>query len=371
MIQKAKKSLAAFRAWSNRCSGTATFPVPIGPGPFRNGAAAHACTGGYTKVIFSTMRLLVIAFIILIDSLFASFAEPPGLVPQVEKAALSGDFAGATKRLDRYRAAKGITPEYIEALSWVGRGELSRRQFDSATRNAADVRTLCAAQLAHRALDREPHLPLALGASIEVQALALAAQNRRDEAVMLLEGEMRRWRDTSIETRLRKNLNLLTLEGKPAPPLESTEWIGMYKPAPLAAHRGHPVLLFLWAHWCPDCKAEVPVIQKLMATYRSRGLELIAPTQRYGYVAGGKDAPAEVENRYIGEVFAKYYSALGVVEVPLSAEAFRRFGVSTTPTLVLVDSGGVVRLYHPGAMTYTALAQRVQSVLSSGSRSRT
>ncbi len=125
----------------------------------------------------------------------------------------------------------------------------------------------------------------------------------------------------------------------------------------LAALKGHPVLLFFWAHWCSDCKAEAPILARLMATYGPKGLVLVAPTQLYGYTAAGEVAP-DAENRYIGEVWRQFYGVLGNVPVPIGAQNFLRYGCSTTPTLVLLDRGGVVRLYHPGAMTYDALANK-------------
>jgi thiol-disulfide isomerase/thioredoxin len=281
----------------------------------------------------------------------------------VQVAATSGDFAAAGKALAQYRAAAGLTPEYIAALSWVGRGRLARHDVPEAEKNAAEVRKLCLAELGHRKLDAEPFLPLALGAAIEVEAQALATQNRRDEAVLFLRSEMVKWQGTSIRDRIQKNLNLLTLEGKPAPLLDVSQWIGSRKPMPLSAHRGHPVLLFLWAHWCSDCKNEVGIVQKLIANYGPRGLVVVAPTQHYGYVAGGEDAPRAIETKYIGEVFAKYYSALGPVEIPLSEGNFSKFGVSTTPTMVLVDGQGIVRLYNPGNASYELLAAKIEALL--------
>jgi thioredoxin-related protein len=46
--------------------------------------------------------------------------------------------------------------------------------------------------------------------------------------------------------------------------------------------------------------------------------------------------------------------------VPVSEENFREWGASTTPTVVLIDRTGVVRLYHPGRMTYEELAAAVR-----------
>ncbi len=286
----------------------------------------------------------------------------------VQLATQAGEFAAAENALAQYRKALGETPEYLDALAWLGRGELTHHNYDAADKNAAEVRSRCLAELAHRPLDQEGHLPLALGASIEVHAQVLAAQGRRDEAVVFLRGEMTRWGGTSIRQRIQKNINLLTLEGKPAPMLDISQGIGSRKPLPLSAHRGHPVLLFLWAHWCPDCKAEVDIVRKLMDKYGPRGLVVIAPTQHYGYIAGGEPASPAVETKYIEAVYAKYYSGLGQVEIPLSEANFTRFGVSTTPTMVLVDGRGIVRLYNPGAASYQLLASKIESVLKPATR---
>lgn len=278
---------------------------------------------------------------------------------------LAGNFAASEKGLAQYRSSRGITPEYLQALSWVGRDRLAHKDLDEAQKNAADVMKLSEAQLAHRKLDAEPLLPLALGAGIEVQAQSLAAQNRRDEAVVFLNEELKKYGNTSIHDRLQKNLNLLTLEGKPVPVLDVSQGIGSVKPLPLSAHRGHPVLLFLWAHWCSDCKNEIAIVKKLETAYGSRGLVVVAPTQHYGYVAGGQDAPRAVETKYIGEVYQKYYAGLGAIEVPLSEANFAKFGVSTTPTMVLVDGQGIVRLYNPGTATYETLAAKIDAALHS------
>ncbi|HWE49483.1 MAG TPA: TlpA disulfide reductase family protein [Bryobacteraceae bacterium] len=292
-----------------------------------------------------------------------AYGAAPTVISVVHTAALAGNFVEADRQLKLYKSANGVTPEYIEALSWIGRGELKAGEAAAAEGNAGEVRKLCEAQLAHRKLDAEPHLPTALGASIEVIGQALGMQNRRDEAVSYLRNELKLWQGTSIVMRIQKNVNLLTLEGKPAPVLDVAHGIGDVKPLPLAAHRGHPVLLFLWAHWCPDCKGMVADVQRLMAEDGPHGLVVVAPTQHYGYVAQGKDASPEEETRYIGEVFAKFYSPLGKIEVPLSEENFKRFGVSTTPTVVLVDGKGIVRLYNPGAMDYASLSAKIRPLL--------
>jgi len=157
-----------------------------------------------------------------------------------------------------------------------------------------------------------------------------------------------------IPARIQKNINLLSLEGKPAPVL-----------AGVSLSKGKPLLLFFWAHWCGDCKAEAPILARLKAKFGPKGLILIAPTQKYGYVEGGQEAPPDVELRYIEQVRQKYYASLVDAPVPVSEANFLRYGVSTTPTLVLVDRIGIVRQYRPGRMTYEELHAKIEAILKS------
>lgn len=274
------------------------------------------------------------------------------LAAEVEQAILANNLKAAASLLNQYSAQRGVTAEYLEADSWLGRGDLFAKNYAAALQNAEEVREFCLKQLAARKLDAEPSLPTALGASIEVTGQALAAQGYRAEAVAFLQGELTTYRATSIAARIQKNINLLSLVGKPAPPLDVTTGVVGPRPRPLTAHAGHPVLLFFWAHWCSDCKAEIPIIERVQ---KEKSLDVVAPTQHYGYVAGGVDAPRAVETPYIAKTFAQYYAGLGNVETPLSEANFTRYGVSTTPTIVLVNAAGVVTLYHPGAMTYEEL----------------
>ncbi len=256
--------------------------------------------------------------------------------------------------LQSYRSQKGITPEYLEALSWLARGDLMTRQFDKADANAKESERLARQSLATRPLDAEPHLPLALGAAIEVQAQVLTANGDRAGALALLRKELITYKTTSIRTRIQKNINLLTLEGQAAPALEEREFLGA-RPIPLVALRGKPVLLFFWAHWCPDCKQEEHVLAEIEREYAPKGLVMIAPTQRYGYVANGDEAGPADELKYIEKIRHQYYADLLSVPAPVSEANFRNYGASTTPTLVLIDRKGIVRLYHPGAMTLDEL----------------
>jgi thiol-disulfide isomerase/thioredoxin len=272
------------------------------------------------------------------------------------------NFDAAERQVREYQTHTGVTPELAAAVSWIARGQLDDKKYDRAETYAAETRKLSEALLHKRKLDDEPLLPMALGASIEVHAQSLAALGARSEAVGFLHDQLKLFAGTSIVERIRKNVNLLSLEGKPAPELDEHEWLGS-KPPPLASRRGHAVLLFFWAHWCSDCKGEAPLIADLQRIYGPKGLVVIGPTKLYGYAANGEDAAPAVEKPYIERVRNQFYGMLPNMPVPLSTANFQAYGASTVPTIVLVDSTGIVRLYHPGVMPEAELSARIQAVL--------
>ncbi|HLH40325.1 MAG TPA: TlpA disulfide reductase family protein [Bryobacteraceae bacterium] len=278
------------------------------------------------------------------------------IVSDVRAAIARNNFAEASRLLDAYRSSAGVTPEWLEALSWMGRAELQLKNYDAAGKFAAETYQLSTAALRNRKLDDDSSLPIALGAAIEVEANILAARNQRSEAVAYLQDQLKTFYSTSIRARIQKNLNLLTMEGKPAPALQA-----------VSLPKGKPVLIFFWAHWCMDCKAEAPVLARILQEFGPKGLTLVAPTQRYGYIGSGEDAPPDVELRYIEKIRQERYSAIITSPAPVNEENFRRYGASTTPTLVLVDRAGIVRMYHPGAMQYEELRAAVAKLFRSAS----
>jgi thiol-disulfide isomerase/thioredoxin len=285
-----------------------------------------------------------------------------GIIEDVRTQLAQANFSAADAGLRSYRAQNGVTPEYLEALSWEARAARDMRQWEQATAYAKQAQSLSVQQLTKRAMDAEPHLPTALGASYEVLAQAMAEKGQRAQAVTLLRTALAKYGKTSIGPRLQKNLNLLALVGRPAPALQETQYLGP-KPPSLASLKGSPVLLFFWAHWCVDCKGEVPIIARLRQEFAPAGLVVVGPTQLYGYAAYGADAAPEQERAYIESVRQRYYSSLLDMPVPVSKQNFNTYGASTTPTLVIVDRAGQVAMFHPGAMPYDELRAAVQKAV--------
>ena len=296
-------------------------------------------------------------------------APPPTIVQKVRDAMAERDFKKAEKLVLDDMAANGTTPIAIEAFSWLGRGAVAAKRYDEALAYANRTYVIVEEQLKTRKLDDEARLPIALGAAIEVTALATAGQGGRSDAILYLRRELDTYKGTSIIERLNKNVNLLGLEGTTAFPLDSVKWIGAPPPS-MAALKGKPVILYLWAHWCPDCKIQGPILESLLEKYKATGLTLVAPTKFYGYVAKREPARQEEELAYLTGIRDSVYPWMKTTPVPISDQIFAQYGVSTTPTLVLIDRAGNVSKYNPGRLTAEQLEPLIQAIIAPLSSAR-
>ena len=267
----------------------------------------------------------------------------------------AGDLSSAEAAVEEYRREKGIDPEYLNAVGWLARGAEMLRRPERAAGYVAELR--------REVRPEAPDLVVPLGAAIEVEGRLLAARDGRGAAVRYLEGELAAAKDVSLRSRIRKNLNLLTLEGEVAPELGGADAAGG-KISRLSDLKGRPVLLFFWAEGCGDCQDQGPVIGRIFEKYRDRGLGLIAPTRLYGPGSDGVPATPGEERERIATAWREMQGprAAGVA-VPIDTETMVRYGVSATPTLVLVDRTGRVRLYTPTKLSELELSRRIEELL--------
>ncbi|HEX6309792.1 MAG TPA: TlpA disulfide reductase family protein [Longimicrobiales bacterium] len=96
----------------------------------------------------------------------------------------------------------------------------------------------------------------------------------------------------------------------------------------LEALRGTPVLLNVWATWCPPCREEMPGLQQLHERYAGRGLRVI------GVSVDSRGAEAAIDRflREGGYSFMILHDAADAV-----SREFRTIGV---PETFLIDADG-------------------------------
>ena len=214
-----------------------------------------------------------------------------------------------------------------------------------------------------RPLDAERFLPTALGAGIEVLGRTFDAQGDRARAVTFLGTARQEFAGTSIETRIQKNFLLLSLEGESFPALEVDDYLGGVQPPTPDDLKDKVVVFFFWAHWCPDCKRQEPILTALHEEYSDQGLVVVGPTQLYGFVSRGQNATPEEELAYLNGDYTAQFPLPPFMSVPIRNDNFLNFGVSTTPTLVIVDRDGIVQRFNPGDLSHEELAGLIKPLL--------
>src|SRR5262245_3958994 len=172
------------------------------------------------------LLMFVLLLALLLQAATAQPARPVTLVAQVRAAINDKDLAKAEALVAAARTEKGNAPDVLAALSWLARGAQAEGQKDKADRLAAEAQRLAVAALAGRSADADADLATAIGAGIEVQAQLAVGRGERSEAIAFLEREVKTYEGTELGKRIYKNINLLTLEGHPAPAIELSEWIG-------------------------------------------------------------------------------------------------------------------------------------------------
>ena len=312
------------------------------------------------------MRRIALSFLLGIGVSAIAFAEVADeTLRTLRKQALAGDYRPVKAEVERLRPSQTpVTPEWLAAVSWAARAASSVGEWNDAVEYADEAYAETFELIDRPAqVDSSPHLATAVGAAIEVLGRAHDAGGDRPAAVAYLHEQREKFRGTSIEERIQKNYLLISLEGKPMPELDAPRQIGPRKPPPMADLRGKVTVFFFWAHWCPDCRKQRPILMDLYEKYHAEGLEIVGPTKLYGYISRGTDASAEAEFAYITGKFAAEHPIPEWMAVPVSSKNFADFGVSSTPTLVVVDRQGVVRLYHPGWMTRVELEPVIERLL--------
>lgn len=298
--------------------------------------------------------LVPITALALVASLWPGTAPAGDLVRGVRSKLSAGDLSSGQAAVEAHRTKTGVDPEYLDAVGWLARGAQMLGRSDLASGYVAELR--------REIREEKPGFLLPLGAAIEVEGKLRLARDGRGSAIGFLEEELRRAKDTALRSRIRKSLNLLTLEGQSAPALGLSDHVGP-APRPLTELKGRPVLLFFFAQWCVDCKAEAPALARIASTYGPRGLSVVAATRLYGPGSDGKPATPGEEKETIEKTWRESYPGLESLPIAVDTETMVRYGASATPTYALVDRKGIVRFYAPTRLAESELARRIEEVL--------
>jgi len=113
---------------------------------------------------------------------------------------------------------------------------------------------------------------------------------------------------------------------------------------------GQVWLLNFWATWCKPCVEEMPMLSQLQQDYADMGLRVI------GIALDDPDRASE----FVADLDIDYAVLVGKTDVVLTG---RRYGNATgmLPFSVLVDTAGIIRWSHLGAVSHETLVQQLSN----------
>ncbi len=117
--------------------------------------------------------------------------------------------------------------------------------------------------------------------------------------------------------------------------------------ASLAGFAGKPVVLNLWASWCPPCRREMPVLQRMQAE---------RPDIHFIFLNQGESA------KTVSEYMAAQGLQLGNVLLDPQTQAGTYFGHRALPTTLFFDRHGRLAATRLGEVSYATLLQHLNAL---------
>ncbi|HTC71012.1 MAG TPA: TlpA disulfide reductase family protein [Acidothermaceae bacterium] len=137
---------------------------------------------------------------------------------------------------------------------------------------------------------------------------------------------------------------------KAAPAVSGTDLDG--NSLTLSSYAGKVVVLNFWASWCPPCRSEAPALEQVYTDTRASGVQFVGVDIREN---GASDGTNFVTTHHIDyPSFADQSSRIAL--------EFRKTGVESPPTTIIIDRQGRIAARGLGEMTYSQLLSVVKQV---------
>ncbi len=122
--------------------------------------------------------------------------------------------------------------------------------------------------------------------------------------------------------------------------------------------RGQPLILNVWASWCPPCRAELPLLARAAADLEDDGVALILLNAGESATTAGDFLVAEgLALRTLVDPDLRVPGLEGTQDV------LRRFRAGGLPTTFFVDADGVLRGMFVGELDASALSTMLARTL--------
>ena len=117
----------------------------------------------------------------------------------------------------------------------------------------------------------------------------------------------------------------------------------------LSDYRGSPVILNFWASWCPPCREETPILQKVWVENQNKGIVILAVNVQ------DREEDALQYLAEFGVTFPNVYDKNGGITVD--------YGVTGLPVTFFVDRRGEIVGRWVGSIGHVSLSSWAESLL--------
>ena len=120
----------------------------------------------------------------------------------------------------------------------------------------------------------------------------------------------------------------------------------------LSEQRGQVILVNFWATWCPPCRYEMPVMQRVYQDYKDRGFTILAVN------VTNQDSPAKVA------AFTSDLELTFPILMDLDGTVTRQYQIHSFPTSFFIDkTGNVHEVVIGGPMAESLLRTRIEKLI--------
>ncbi|MCS7061956.1 MAG: redoxin domain-containing protein [Anaerolineae bacterium] len=117
----------------------------------------------------------------------------------------------------------------------------------------------------------------------------------------------------------------------------------------LAALKGRPVIINLWATWCPPCRQEIPALHAAARRYAEQGVVVLGVNVR---------EPVETVRTFASAMAMEFPILLDT-----DGAVADRYKLQGIPTTLFLDAAGIVRARHLGLLNEDLIAEYLRPIL--------
>jgi peroxiredoxin len=161
-------------------------------------------------------------------------------------------------------------------------------------------------------------------------------RNNKPLAIAVTMGSRREFEKTTVESSI----------GKQAPNFSGKD-SKSGKIVQLSDFKGKPVLIEMWATWCPTCRSNIPTLNAYQSKYKSKGLTILAVSQE-----------EEQEVTKFQKTTAMEYISLLAGDAALP----REYWTNAIPTFIYINPKGVIEKVSVGDEGLPAIAHAIEKL---------